>query len=117
MGATRDTQTRKVGDTLRLSGELTGATIPTADADWVGATAVINIVEDTTARTAYRTAGAVTLSVASTPRRYSYAGSPPAVGDIGTYLYEIVVTFADATITSFPDSDDKYRLRIVAQLA
>jgi hypothetical protein len=115
MGATRDTQTRKVGDTLRLSGELTGDTIPTVDADWVGATAVINIV-NADDLTSYRLAGAVTLSATTAPRRYSYAGSPPMLADIGTYYYEIQVTFADATITTFPNSPDRYRLRIEAQL-
>lgn len=116
MAATIDTQTRKVGDTLRLSGELTGDTIPTDDADWVGAVAVINISHDGTGGAVYRTAGAVTLDAVTTPRRYQYEGTPPLAADIGNYVYEIQVTFADATITTFPNSDDKYKLKIVAQL-
>lgn len=114
MAATIDTQTRKVGDTLRLSGELAGDTIPADDADWVGATAVINI--DASDGSAYRTGVAVALDAAAVPRRYSYEGTPPVVGDIGSYVYEIQVTFADTTITTFPNSEDKYKLKIVDAL-
>lgn len=112
--ATADVQTRKVGDTLRLSGQLAGDTMPTDDADWVGATAVINI--DKADGTTYRAGVALTLDAAAAPRRYSYEGTPPVVGDIGQYLYEIQVTFADTTITTFPNNKDKYKLEIVAQL-
>jgi hypothetical protein len=112
--ATIDTQTRKVGDTLRLSGELSGDTIPTADASWVGATALINI--NSTTGTVYRAAGSVTLTATTAPRLYSYAGTAPIAADIGTYVYEIQVTFADGTITTFPNNADLYKLKIVAQL-
>jgi hypothetical protein len=115
MSTVKNTQTRKTGDTLRLSGTLTGALIPTADADWVDAVAVINIVADKTL-VPYRIADPVTLDTTAGARRYSYEGAPPAVDDVGVYLYEIEVTFADETTTTFPDSDDKYRLRIVAEL-
>jgi hypothetical protein len=114
MAATIDTQTRKVGDTLRLSGVMTGDTIPTVDADWVGATAVINI--DHVDGTVYRLSDPVTLSVAAAPRRYIYEGAAPDIADIGSYTYEIEVTFADGTITTFPNSDDKYKVKIVAEL-
>ena len=114
--ATIDTQTRKVGDTLRLSGVLTGDTIPTTAPDWAGAVAVINIVLDSDA-SAYRTSGAVTLTTSDpTAVRYQYEGSPPVLADIGTYRYEIEVTFSDLTVTSFPNSADKYKLKIVAEL-
>lgn len=114
--ATIDTQTRKVGDTLRLSGVLTGDTLPTTALAWAGAVAVINIVLDSDA-SAYRTSAAVTLD-ATTPSavRYQYEGTPPVSADIGTYRYEIEVTFSDLTVTTFPNSADKYKLKIVAEL-
>jgi hypothetical protein len=115
MARTIDTQTRKTGDTLRLSGELTGDTMPTDDADWVGATAEINIVLASDL-SAYRTSDPVTLDAVTAPRRYLYEGDPPDAGDIGSYLYEIEVTFADTTITTFPNSDDRCKLKIVAEL-
>lgn len=115
MARTVNTQTRKTGDTLRLSGQLTGSTIPTENAAWAGATAVINIVDERT-RAPYRLSAAVDLETVDGARRYAYEGEPPATEDLGTYVYEIEVTFSDGTVTTFPASDDKYRLRIVAEL-
>jgi hypothetical protein len=115
MSQTIDTQTRKVGDTLRLSGQLTGATMPTADADWAGASAVINIVHAEDA-SIYRTRVPCALIAATAPRKYRYEGTPPIAADVGTYLYEIEVTFADLTVTTFPNNRDKYKLVIVAEL-
>lgn len=115
MAMLKNTQTRKTGDTLRLSGALTGALLPTDDAIWAGAVAVLNIVMER-GLAPYRVAEPVSVETVDGVRRYAYEGAPPDVGDVGVYLYEIEVTFADNTVTTFPDSDDRYRLRIVAEL-
>ena len=111
-----DTQQRKTGDTLRLSGQFTGTAMPTNPADWVGASAKLNIVHADT-RAPWRVDEPVTLDVDAAPFRYQYEGAPPDDADVGTYEYEVEVTFADTTITTFPNgASHKYKLKLVKQL-
>lgn len=116
-----DTQTRKFGDTLILSGELgreeSGGQYPD-DADWVGAVGKINIVDASTPATVAVNHGTVTLTAPSgaTLARYRYQGAALLV-PVGVYLYEIEVTFSNGVILTWPNNSEKFKLKVVAQLA
>ncbi len=110
-------QTRKVGDALILSGELTGDTMP-EDAAWEDAVAKINI-RTADLETLWVDHGDVTLTLEDDgTKRYQYVGAAPTDDDIGDYVYEIEVTFPslDDPLT-WPNDTTKCKLKIVAQLA
>lgn len=112
-------QTRKVGDALLLSGDLTGDTIP-EDAAWAEAVGKINIRAISTKGVIgdlWRDHEDVTLIVDETPKRFEYVGAAPADEDIGNYLYEVEVTFPslDDPLT-WPNDATPCRLEIVAAL-
>ena len=105
-------QTRKIGDTLILSGTLgrvDGGDVYPADADWVGAVGKINIRAKAAAATLVVDHGTVTLTdpVGATLATYRYQGAASPVAGfvpIGDYLYEIEVTFTTLRNTSRPSS-------------
>lgn len=110
-------QTRKAGDTLLLSGTLTGDTIPEADA-WEDAVAKMNIVHagDPDAEP-FVDHGDVTLDISAEPYRYSYVGPQLTDDDIGDYLYEVEITFPGDVVLTFPNDKTKCKLTVVEQLA
>lgn len=103
---------RKAGDLVILSGTLDEDT-PMLDADWVGATGKINIVNAT--GTAVVDHATVTLTTNVNPKRFLYEGAPLPVG---TYRYEVEVTFAARTYPiTFPNDRSINELDVVAALA
>jgi hypothetical protein len=103
---------RKAGDLLILSGTLDEDT-PMLAADWVGATGKINIVKSNGVVTVDH--ATVTLDTSVTPKRFLYEGAPLA---LGTYHYEVEVTFAGrAYPVTFPNDRSTNQLDVVAALA
>lgn len=116
-----DTQTRKFGDTLILSGTLSrvdGGDVYPADADWVGAVGKINIVDKAAPATIVVDHGAVTITppVGATLATYRYQGAANLV-PVGAYLYEIEVTFTNGVILTWANDSDKNVLKVVAELS
>lgn len=117
-----DTQTRKFGDTLILSGILSrveGGGVYPADADWVGAVGKINIwtkATDTVPSTLKVDHGAVTITppVGATLATYRYQGAAQLV-PVGKYFYEIEVTFANGVILTWANNKDKNALEVITQ--
>lgn len=106
------TETRKSGDTLILSGTL-DQTVPFTLATWVGATAKLNIADANTLAV-IRDHAAVALDTTALPVKYSYSGAALLEG---VYLYEIEVTFADATVLTWPNDGSKNKLKVLKELA
>lgn len=103
---------RKAGDLIILSGTLDEDT-PMSAADRVGATAKINIVNS--AGVTVIDHASVTLDTSGTQMTYLYEGAPLAVG---TYRYEVEVTFAGrAYPITFPNDRTVNTLEVVAALA
>lgn len=115
-----DTQTRKFGDTLILSGILSreeGGDVYPADGDWAGAVGKINIV-DASSLAVVVDHGTATITAPSgdTLATYRYQGAAQLV-PVGVYLYEIEVTFTNGVILTWPNDKTKFKLKVVAQLA
>lgn len=110
MATTQDV--RKAGDTLILSGSFAEGT-PLDLSDWAGASAKINIANSDTGAVV-TDHDSVTISAAESPVTYSYEGVMP---DVGTYLYEIEVTFANSNVLTWPNDGTKHKLKVIAQLA
>lgn len=116
-----DTQTRKSGDTLILSGKLDrveGGDVYPADADWVGAVGKINIVDKATPTLIAVDHGTVTLTDPSgaTLATYRYQGAAGVVA-IGVFIYEVEVSFANGVVLTWPNDGTKYVLKIVPELS
>jgi hypothetical protein len=101
----------KFGDTLILSGVL-GESNPIPDADWVGASAVINIVKYPSLVPVIARA-AITLTVVGSVKTYRYVGTGLP---LGTYSYEIEVTYGDTTVRTFPNNTEVMKLQVVKDL-
>jgi hypothetical protein len=109
-----DTQTRKTGDALILSGDLVANGLPD-DLDWSGATGEVHIVGAEDGALERSEAVSITAPVGDVAPRYAYVGGPI---DEGSYVYEVQVTFVelDDPLT-FPNSREKFRLKVVPELA
>lgn len=105
------TITRLSGDALIIGGEFSGGP---DEADWVGATAEIHIVDKATLATEREEPCPMTAPSGGSPGRYDYIGAPIAVG---TYRYEVEVTFPglDDPLTA-PNNGDKNVLKVKAEL-
>lgn len=107
------TVVRKTGDTLFLSGTLTGTGLPATP--WTGATARINIkaaeriVNPDTGAVVHEAGALVVDNQAvttfnTTTLAWTYQGA--ALSYAGYYAYEIEVTYGDGTVESFPNDED-----------
>lgn len=117
MSAPNTSEKRKAGDTLILSGALNEST-PLDPSDWNGAVAKVNVANaDTLALVVDH--GTVTLDTTPLtanppgPVTYYHEGVMPA---LGSYLYEIEVTFSDSTVLTWPDDGSKNKLVVIAAL-
>lgn len=100
----------KIGDTLYLSGAMTGDNLPALP--WTGAAAAMNIrMKDGTLVVDH---AAVTLTVAT--GAYVYNGGTSAITQAGEYEYEIEVTFQDGSKLTFPN-DEQAPLTALKQIA
>lgn len=121
-----NTQKRKLGDTIILSGELSRASadggVYPEDADWTGAVGKINIVSKATRAAPSEIVvdhDTVTLTPpdGDTLARYRYVGLPSAIDEEGKYLYEIEVTFTDNTVLTWPNDKTEFVLEMEPELA
>lgn len=104
------------GDALILSGDLDGSVgLLGSDADWIGATGELHIVDDATLVLERSEACTITPPSGTTSARYAYTGSPIAVG---TYRYEIEVTFVGlADPLTWNNQGQKFKIKVGDDLA
>lgn len=117
-------QVRKAGDTLLLSGRLKGSlTLLSSDADWVGASGTIHIVNKKTGALIRDDPCTIIApdTATQTLARYEYIGAPMAFSATASdnkYLYEVQVSFIGLSDPiTFPNNKAKFELEIVNQLA
>lgn len=102
---------RKKGDTLVIPFTLSAEDIPDG-ATWVGATAKMNI-RTSDAATLIVDHGTCTFDDSNQEGQYRGTTPAPANQAVGSYLYEVEVTFADGMILTFPNNAKGMKLKIV----